>query len=185
MEQIALTPQGKKKIQEELAHRKDVLRPGIIKDIEEARAHGDLSENSEYHDARERHSMNEGLISHLETQLASSIVIDITTKEPSAGEDRKILFGCTVELVELDEEGVEIDRKDQDGNLITDDDGNSMIQTWKWKLVGVHEADLIQNKLSYKSPIGKALIGRFSGETIEVQVPTGIRIFDIEQVLYC
>ena len=165
MEQIALTPEGKKKLQEELAYRKDELRPQIIKDIAEARAHGDLSENAEYHAAREEHSKNEGMISHIETQIAAAIVIDITKKEPPEGAERKIFFGCTVLLEEYSD----------DGEFITE---------MEWKLVGLHEANLKEKKLSYKSPIGKALIGRCEGETIDVRVPTGTRIFEIVEVWY-
>ena len=165
MEQIALTPEGKKKLKEELDHRKDVLRPQIIKDIAEARAHGDLSENAEYHAAREEHSKNEGMISHIEAQIGSAIVIDITKKEPPEGEDRKVFFGCTVLLEEYTDDG-------------------DMLDEMEWKIVGIHEANLKEKKLSYKSPIGKSLIGKFEGDTVEVRVPTGTRIFEIIEVWY-
>ena len=98
MERTALTPEGKEKILKEIRHRKEVLRPQIIKAIAEARAHGDLSENSEYEDARERQGLNEAGIKNLEAQIATGVVIDITTKEPPEDEDRKVFFGCTVIL---------------------------------------------------------------------------------------
>ena len=160
MERTALTPEGRERILKEIQYRKEELRPEIIKAIAEARAHGDLSENSEYEDARERQSLNEGLIQNLESQIATGVVIDITKKEPKEGEDRKIFFGCTVLLAEDDQE-------------------------FQWKIVGIHEADLKKNKISYKSPIGKALIGQFEGETIEVKTPSKIRTFEILEVMYC
>ena len=162
MERTPLTPEGREKILKEIQYRKEELRPEIIKAIAEARAHGDLSENSEYEDARERHSLNEGLIQNLEAQIATGDVIDITKKEPEEGEDRKIFFGCTVLLLEDEDEEVE----------------------WKWKIVGTHEADLKANKLSYKSPIGNALIGCFEGESVEVKTPNKIRVFEILEVFY-
>ena len=183
MEQTALTPEGKAKIEAELKRRLEVERPQITKDIAEARAHGDLSENSEYHDARERQSMNEGLISHLQAQLASSVVIDVTKKEPAEGEDRKVLFGCTVILVEYDEDGEEIECTDERGEPILNEEGYPEVET-ALKLVGVHEVDMASNKISYKSPIGKGLIGRLEGDTVEIKVPTGTRTFEIVQVLY-
>lgn len=183
MEQTALTPEGKEKIEAELKRRLEVERPRITKDIAEARAHGDLSENSEYHDARERQSMNEGLISHLQAQLASSVVIDVTKKEPREGEERKVIFGCTVVLVEYDEDGEEIEVVDENGKPIMNDEGYPEVETIL-KLVGVHEVDIKSNKISYKSPIGKGLIGRVEGDTVDIKVPTGTRTFEIVQVLY-
>ena len=183
MEQNALTPEGKKKLEEFLAHRRDVMRHQIIKDIEEARAHGDLSENSEYHDARERHSMNEGLIKHLENYLSSAVVIDVTTKEPPKGEERRIVFGCTVVLIEYDDDGEEVPLKDEKGNILEDENGEPLVEQ-TLRLVGVEEVDLKANKISYKSPIGKALMGHAEGETIDVPVPTGVKTFEIVQVLY-
>ena len=183
MEQTALTPEGKKKIEMELERRLEVERVKITKDIAEARAHGDLSENSEYHDARERQSMNEGLISHLQAQLASSVVIDVTKKEPAEGDDRKVLFGCTVILVEFNEDGEEIEVVDENGKALMNDEGYPEVETML-KLVGVHEVDIKNNKISYKSPIGKGLIGRIEGDTVDIKVPTGTRTFEIVQVLY-
>ena len=160
MERTPLTPEGRERILKEIQYRKEELRPQIIKAIAEARAHGDLSENSEYEDARERHSLNEGMIQNLEGQIARGDVIDITKKEPEEGEDRKIFFGCTVLLEEDDQE-------------------------FQWKIVGVHEADLKANKISYKSPIGNALIGCFEGESVEVKTPNKTRVFEILEVKYC
>ena len=159
MERTALTPEGREKILKEIKYRKEELRHKIIKDIKEARAHGDLSENSEYEDARERQALNEGLIQNLEAQIATGTVIDIQKKKPKEGDDRKILFGCTVVLYEGD-------------------------TRFQWKIVGIHEADLKKNKISYKSPIGKTLIGKFEGETVEVHTPAKIRTFEIDEVIY-
>ena len=159
MERTALTPEGKEKILKEIRYRKEELRPQIIKAIAEARAHGDLSENSEYEDARERQGLNEASVKNLEAQIATSVVIDITTKEPAEGEDRKVFFGCTVILEEDDKETV-------------------------WKIVGTHDAKLKDNKLSYKSPIGRGLIGKFEGDMVEIELPSRKRELYIAEVHY-
>ena len=160
MERIALTPEGKQLLEKELAWRETEVREKIIKDIAEARAHGDISENSEFEDAKERQALNEGIIQNLKGQLSAGIVIDVKEKEPPEGEDRAIIFGCTV-LLE-DEEGTEL----------------------KYKLVGLHEASPKNGKLYYKSPIGQGLIGKLEGEGVEVNTPGGIRAFDIIEVHY-
>ena len=159
MERTLLTPEGKGKILKEIGHRKDVLRPQIIKAIAEARSHGDLSENSEYEDARERQGLNEACINNLEAQIATGVVIDITTKKPAEGEERKVFFGCTV---------------------ILEEDGQETV----WKIVGTHDSDLTENKISYKSPIGKGLIGKYEGDTAIIKLPARERELIILEVHY-
>ena len=160
MERIALTPEGKQLLEKELAWREAEVREKIIKDIAEARAHGDISENSEFEDAKERQALNEGIIQNLKGQLSAGIVIDVCKKEPPEGEDRVVIFGCTV--------------------LLEDEEGNEQ----QYKLVGLHEANPKDGKLYYKSPIGQGLIGKLEGEGVEVNTPNGIRAFDIIEVHY-
>ena len=160
MERVALTPEGKELLLKEISYRENDLRERIIKDIAEARAHGDISENSEFEDAKERQALNEGIIQNLKGQLGASIVIDVTEREPPEGVDRTIIFGCTV--------------------LLEDEEGNEL----QYKLVGLHQASPKSGRLYYKSPIGQALIGKLEGEGVEVTTPNGLRSFDILEVHY-
>ncbi len=152
---IPMTIQGEEALREELANRKSVLRPQITEAIAEARAHGDLKENAEYHAAREQQGFNEGRIQEIEGKLADAQVIDIS-KIP---EGNKVIFGVTVTLldVESDEETT-------------------------YQIVGEDEADLKEGKLSVMSPIARALIGKQVGDAVVVQTPGGDHEYEIDSV---
>lgn len=152
-----VTPEGYTKLIGELNHLREVVRPQIVRDIEEARAHGDISENSEYDDAKERQSHCEGRIMELEGRIASAEVIDITRLPPS---DR-VVFGATVKIE----------------NTISG-------ETRVWTIVGEDEADVDKAKISYKSPLGKSLIGRRQGEEAVVTAPSGKQVWEILEVQY-
>ena len=145
MDKTPLTKDGEKKLQEELKNLK-LERPKIIKAIAEAREHGDLKENAEYHAAREQQSMVEARIKDIEFKLGNSEIIDSKSSENK----NQIIFGSTVEL---------LNTKD-----------NSKI---KYQLVGEDEADLTKNKISFNSPIGKGLMNKKIGDIITILVPNG------------
>jgi transcription elongation factor GreA len=128
-------------------------RPEVVEAIEVARAHGDLSENAEYHAAKERQGQIEAMIADLEDKLARAMVIDPKTLSGS-----KVVFGATVTLIDEDEKKV------------------------KYQLVGQAEADAKAGKISYNSPLGRALIGREKGEEVEVSTPSGDRYYDIAKI---
>ena len=151
-----MTAPGLQRLEEELRHLKSEERPAIIRAIAEARSHGDLSENAEYHAARERQSFIEGRIGKLEEVISAVEVID-----PSTLSGSQVKFGAHVRLV--DEE--------------TDKEATSQI-------VGVHEADITQARLSISSPLAKALIGKKIGDTISVPAPGGDRSYEILDVRY-
>jgi transcription elongation factor GreA len=157
MQRHPMTPEGHKKLSETLKHLKEVVRPQIVKDIEEARAHGDLSENSEYEDAKGRQSLTEGRVRDMESKLAASEVIDVTRMEPS---DR-VVFGTTVlvEDVETEEES-------------------------KYRIVGEDESDVKAGLISVLSPIARALIGREVDDEVTVRAPGGDRKLVITDVQY-
>ena len=155
MEKIPLTRAGFDKIDAELKHLKSVERPAIIQAIAEARALGDLSENAEYHSAKEKQSFIEGRIKELEGVLSLAEVIDPTKLSGT------IKFGATVELVDED----------------TDEER-------KYQIVGEYEADLENGKLNIKSPLARALIGKDEGDSVEVRTPGGDRSFEILSVLF-
>lgn len=157
MSRYPLTPEGYAKAVEELRHQKQVVRPGIVKDIEDARAHGDISENSEFEDAKERQSLCEARIKFLEGVVSAAEVIDITKIEPS---DR-VVFGTTV-LIENTESGDER----------------------RWRIVGETESDVSSGKISYTSPVGKALIGKEAGDEVKVTTPQGVQTWEIVEVQY-
>lgn len=152
-----ITAKGFKALQEELARLKKVDRPNIIKAIAEARAHGDLKENAEYHAAREQQSFLEGRIAQLEELSSSAQVIDIT-KVPNHG---KVIFGTTVELINL-----ETDKK------IT------------YQIVGDYEADIKAGKISINSPIARGLIGKEVGDVVTIKAPSGDIEYEITNVNY-
>ena len=157
MQRHPMTPEGHKKLTVTLKHLKEVVRPQIVKDIEEARAHGDLSENSEYEDAKERQSLTEGRVRDMESKLAASEVIDVTKMEPS---DR-VVFGTTVlvEDVETEEES-------------------------RYRIVGEDESDVKAGLISVLSPIARALIGREVDDEVTVRAPGGDRKLVITDVQY-
>jgi transcription elongation factor GreA len=151
-----MTASGLQRLEEELRHLKSVERPAIIRAIAEARSHGDLSENAEYHAARERQSFIEGRVLELEEIVGAAEVID-----PSTLSGDHIKFGAHITLV--DEE--------------TDKEAS-------YQIVGVHEADIKAQRLSISSPLAKALIGKKVGDTISVPAPGGDRTYEVLQVRY-
>ena len=150
-----MTLNGAKALREEVAYRKGALRQEITQAIAEARAHGDLKENAEYHAAREQQGFNEGRIQEIEGRLADAQIIDITTISVSD----KVLFGVTVTLY--------------DGEA---DDSIS------YQIVGEDEADLKQGKISVMSPIARALIGKSVGDAVVVVSPSGEKEYEISDV---
>lgn len=155
MEKIPMTRQGHEAVEAELKQLKSVERPAIIKAIAEAREHGDLSENAEYHSAREKQSFIEGRIKDLEAVVGLADVID-TSKLSGA-----IKFGATVTLV--DEE--------------TDEERT-------YRIVGEYEADLEKGFLNIRSPIAAALIGKDEGDSVEVRTPGGVRNYEVVKIEY-
>ena len=153
IQRVLMTAEGKASLEEELVHLIEVMRPKIIKDIEEARAHGDISENSEYEDAKERQAMCEGRIQDIKHKISLSQVFQASQHAPGAGATRTVIFGCRVQL------------EDENGD------------EFEYKIVGVDEADVKQNKISYKSPLGRALIGNAQGEEVKFIAPQGRAVF--------
>ncbi len=156
LQKFPMTAPGLQRLEEELRHLKSVERPAIIRAIAEARSHGDLSENAEYHAARERQSFIEGRVIELEEIVSGAEVID-----PASLSGSHVKFGAHVRLV--DEE--------------TDKEAS-------YQIVGVHEADIKQSLLSVSSPLAKALIGKAVGDTVSVPAPGGDRSYEILEVKY-
>ncbi|RLA23784.1 MAG: transcription elongation factor GreA [Gammaproteobacteria bacterium] len=154
---VPLTTQGAEALKTELTELKTVIRPRIIASIAEARAHGDLKENAEYHAAREQQSFAEGRIGEIESKLSNAQIIDVT----QFGEGGKVVFGATVELEEL-----------ESGNAVT------------YQIVGVDEADIKIGKISVSSPIARALIGKEEEDVAEVRTPGGLKEYEIISVRY-
>jgi transcription elongation factor GreA len=154
MEKIPMTASGLKAIEEEINHLKSVERHEIIKAIAEARAHGDLSENAEYHAAKERQSFIEGRVLELEDMLGRAEVIDVSKLSGTS-----VKFGATVTLADED----------------TD-------EKKKYQIVGDHEADAKKGRISISSPIARALIGKSKGDSVEVAAPGGARSYEILKV---
>ncbi|MDP1574628.1 MAG: transcription elongation factor GreA [Coxiellaceae bacterium] len=152
-----MTVQGHKKLQDELEHLKRVDRPAIINAISEARAHGDLKENAEYHAAKDKQGFIEGRIRDLESKLSSCQIIDITTIK----NEGKVIFGSTVTIVNID----------------TDEEVT-------YQLVGEDEADLKHNKISVTSPVARAMVGKSKGDEFTVQSPKGETTYEILSVHY-
>ena len=152
---IPMTVEGVGSLREELQHRKSVMRPEITQAIAEAREHGDLKENAEYHAAREQQGFNEGRIQEIEGKLADAQVIDIAKIPPGD----KVIFGVTVTLLDVD----------------TDEETT-------YKIVGEDEADLKIGKISVMSPIARALIGKSAGDAVTVSTPGGDREYEIDNV---
>ena len=157
MQRHPMTPEGHARLKVELKLSKSVLRPQIVKDIEEARAHGDISENAEFEDAKHRQSLLEGRIAKLESDLALAEVIDISQVPPT---DR-VVFGTRVELLDVDAD-----------------------EELTYRIVGTEEVDIKAGLISFSSPIGRALIGRSNGDDVDVQTPRGVRTFEILEVHY-
>ncbi len=159
MTKVPLTARGAEKLRSELEHLKRVERPKIIEAIAEARAHGDLKENAEYHAARERQSFVEGRIKDIDGKLSNAQIIDVTTVAANG----RVVFGATVDVLELD--------KDEDPEFT-------------FQIVGDDEADSKQGMISISSPIARALIGKSEGDVASVQAPGGLREFEILEVRY-
>ena len=157
MEKEPITIQGIEKIKEELIYLKEKKRPEIVSAISEARSHGDLKENAEYHAAKEQQSHNEGRITEINDIIARANVIDVT----KLNNDGKVIFGSTVFLENLDT--------------------NEKIN---YKIVGKDEADLKQKLIYFKSPIGNGLIGKNKNDLVEIKTPAGIKNFEIKDVKY-
>ena len=157
MEKEPITSQGLEKIKKELEELKTVKRPEIVKAIAEARAHGDLKENAEYHAAKEEQAKIEGRIIEINDSIARANVIDVTKIEKKDN----VIFGSTVDLVDLE---------------------NNKKKTYK--IVGKDEADLKKNFIYFKSPIGKALIGKNKKDLITVMTPSGEKNFEITEIKY-
>ncbi len=157
MEKEPITVNGLEKLKQELIYLKEKKRPEIVAAIAEARSHGDLKENAEYHAAKEQQSHNEGRIQEVEDIIARANVIDVT----KIFNDGKVIFGSSVFLQNLDT--------------------NEKIN---YKIVGKDEADLKQKLLYFKSPIGKGLIGKNKGDLVEVNTPAGVKNFEIIDVKY-
>tara|TARA_B100001029_G_scaffold140128_1_gene119450 strand:+ start:227 stop:703 length:477 start_codon:yes stop_codon:yes gene_type:complete len=157
MDKEPITLNGLEKLKEELIFLKENKRPEIIAAISEARSHGDLKENAEYHAAKEQQSHNEGRIQEIEDIIARANVIDVT----KISNDGKVIFGSTVFLQNLDND-----------------------EKIDYKIVGKDEADLKKKLLFFKSPIGKGLIGKNKGDLVEVSTPAGIKNFEIIDVKY-
>lgn len=152
-----LTTQGAQRLRAELEELKSVKRPAVINAIAEARAHGDLKENAEYHAAREQQGFIEGRIKQLEGELSHAQVIDVSTLNAGS----KIVFGATVELEDV-ESGKET----------------------RYQIVGDLEADIKQGLIAISSPVARALIGRHEGDSVSIDTPGGTREYDIVSVSY-
>jgi len=157
MSKIPLTTRGAEQLQAELKELKSVARPKVIKAIAEARAHGDLKENAEYHAAREQQGFIEARIRDIEHKLAHAQVIDVTTLNAGG----KVVFGATVELLD-EESGGEV----------------------RYQIVGEDEADIKDGRISITSPIARALIGREAGDVVDLRTPGGDRTYEVLAVEY-
>lgn len=155
MQKFPMTVSGAEQLRQELNRLKTVERPRIIAAIAEARAHGDLKENAEYHAAREQQSFVEGRIMEIEGKLSAAQVIDVTTIDNTG----RVIFGTTVTLLNIDSE-----------------------ETTRYIIVGEDEADVQQSKISVTSPIARAIIGKYVGDTIEVKTPAGVVSYEITEV---
>ena len=155
MNKVPMTRVGEIKLREELEHLKKVERPRIVKAIAEAREHGDLKENAEYHAAREQQSFCEGRIQEIEGKLSNAQVIDIATI-PNTD---KVIFGATVDIVNVDTE-----------------------ETLTYQIVGDDEADVKANKISVNSPIARGLIGKSVGDEVTIKTPAGEVVYEIDEV---
>ena len=155
-EKLPMTADGLAKLKSELENLKNSERPNIIKAIAEAREHGDLSENAEYHAAREKQSFIEGRISELENKISRAEVIDISSLDNS-----KITFGATVKITDL-----------------------SSDETHIYTIVGADESDIEKNLISISAPLGRAMINKTINDVIEVKTPGGLKEYQINSIEY-
>ena len=156
MNKVPMTVKGAEQLRNELNRLKQVERPKIINAIAEARAHGDLKENAEYHAAREQQGFAEGRIREIEAKLSVAHIIDITQIENTG----KVIFGSTIKLT------------------------TTKNQTLSFQIVGEDEADINNNKISVTSPVARGLIGKFEGDTVNVNTPEGSIEYEILEVVY-
>ncbi len=152
-DKVPMLAEGHRKLTDEIKHLKTIERPAVIDAIEVARAHGDLSENAEYHAAKERQGQVEAAIAEIDDQLSRAMVID-----PTVLSGDKVVFGATVTLIDEDKKPV------------------------RYQLVGQTEADARVGRISYNSPLGRALIGRQTGDEVEVSTPSGERYYKIKKI---
>ena len=157
MHKEPLTVEGADRLKQELQQLKTVDRPRVIAAIAEAREHGDLKENAEYHAAREQQGFIEGRIKDIEAKLGNAQIIDVTKMQNNG----KVIFGATVELMAIDDE-----------SSVT------------YKIVGLDEADIEHGKISYSSPIARAMIGKEEGDIAQVKAPGGVVEYEIVEVRY-
>ena len=157
MDKEPITSQGLNKLKEELGELKNIRRPKIVAAIAEARGHGDLKENAEYHAAKEEQAKNEGRVIEINDLIARANVVDVTTLEKKDN----IIFGSTVYLVNLENNQKKI-----------------------YKIVGKDEADIAKNYIYFSSPVGKALIGKKKKDLVSVTTPSGEKNFEITEVKY-
>jgi transcription elongation factor GreA len=157
MKRNPMTLRGAELLRAELKKLKSEDRPAVIKAIAEARSHGDLSENAEYHAAREQQGFIEGRIGDIESKLSTADIIDVSALSP----DGRVVFGATVELAD-------------------EDDGKRSTYT----IVGEDEADIRAGRIAYNSPIARALIGKSEGDVVEVATPGGTRSYEIVAIRY-
>ena len=156
VDKVPMTIEGHAELEKELQHRKTVERPRIIQAIAEARAHGDLSENAEYHAAKESQGLNEARVSDLEDKLSRADVIDVSKLSGD-----RVVFGATVELID-----------DETEEEVT------------YKIVGEYEADVKLGKVSVTSPIARALIGKRVGDVAEVNTPRGSKAYEVMKISF-
>ena len=157
MDKEPITLQGLEKLKKELEELKSIKRPSIVQAIAEARAHGDLKENAEYHAAKEEQAKIEGRVIEINDVIARANVIDVTKLEKK----NSVIFGSTVSLIDLENN-----------------------QKKKYKIVGKDEADIKKNYIYFRSPIGKALIGKNKKDLVAVSTPSGEKNFEIKEVEY-
>lgn len=155
MSRVPMTVKGAQQLQDELHELKTVVRPRITEAIAEARAHGDLKENAEYHAAREQQSFTEGRIQEIEAKIADAQIIDVSKIDKTG----KVIFGTTVDIINIETE-----------------------EKKTYQIVGDDEADIKLNKISVNSPIARALIGKSEGDVVMVRTPGGEVEYEIDQV---
>jgi len=155
-QKIPMTSEGLVNLEDELRHLKNIARPEVIRAIAEAREHGDLSENAEYHAAREKQSFIEGRLAELEDKIARSEVIDVTTLS-----GKTVMFGATVTIVDEDTE-----------------------EKLTYQLVGEAEADVKAGRLAINSPLARALIGKSIGDSVDVMTPKGDKMYEVLKVKF-
>ena len=161
MEQTPMTARGEMLLRKELERLKLVERPRIVAAIAEARSHGDLSENAEYDAAKEEQGLCEARIKDIEAKLATANIIDVTKLKPAGGAPLKVVFGCTVTVIDVD----------------TDKEVT-------YKIVGEDEADIQSNLISYKTPIAKGLLGKVEGDEAQINIPRGQVTYEIAEIKY-